>query len=339
MNKFLSQIAVFSFSLFALIAGNQTYAAEFSIQEESNGDIAIQIDGKLFTRYVTSDKNTNKCYFWPVIGPGEAKMTRSYPMEDVEGEKQDHPHHRGIFFGLQEAGGFNTWHERMTFTKKGVVNEEKAKNLAQQKQSKIIKAEAKGNSAILIVECLNIDPDGKPYLLETRHVKFHVADNGSRIIDFDITLKGVKESITVVGKKDSGLSIRVPHNMTVDAKKGGRIVNSLGNTDKEAWGNRADWVDFNGPVDGKIMGIAILNHPTSFRYPTPWHVRTYGLFTANPFALKEVGGEDESGDFELKKGETVLLKHQLIFHNGDEKAASIDKAWKAYSAAQKKRSH
>ena len=33
-----------------------------------------------------------------------------------------------------------------------------------------------------------------------------------------------------------------------------------------------------GQVEGKVRGIAILNHPESFRHPTPWHVRTYGLF-------------------------------------------------------------
>ena len=41
-------------------------AAEFSIEREDLGDIAVQIDGKLFTRYVTTDTVTNKCYFWEI---------------------------------------------------------------------------------------------------------------------------------------------------------------------------------------------------------------------------------------------------------------------------------
>ena len=57
-------------------------AAEFSIKEEASGDIAILIDGELFTRYVTTDEITNKCYFWPVIGPNGENMTRAWPMED-----------------------------------------------------------------------------------------------------------------------------------------------------------------------------------------------------------------------------------------------------------------
>ena len=306
-------------------------ASEFSIVKEESGDIAINIDGELFTRYVTSDETGNKCYFWPVIGPGGAQMTRAFPMKDVAGEKQDHPHHRSICFGLQDAGGFNTWHEPLTFTKNGKVDQKKLANNGRQVHTKVLKAEAEGNSATLVVECDNLTPDGGLYLREIRTMNFHVAKNGSRVMDIKIVLIGVKDNITVIGKKDSGLSVRVAHSMSVDANQGGRIINSNGDEDKAAWGKRVPWVDFNGPVEGKIMGVAILNHPDSFRYPTPWHVRTYGLFTANPFALKEVAKEEESGDFDLLKGESITLKHRLIFHAGNEKKAKIAQAWKKYS--------
>ncbi|HIF01723.1 MAG TPA: hypothetical protein EYG03_10365 [Planctomycetes bacterium] len=306
-------------------------AAEFSIDREDSGDIAIRIDGKLFTRYVTTDMVTNKCYFWPVIGPGGAVMTRAYPMQDVAGEKQDHPHHRSVCFGLQNTGGFNTWHERLTFTKNGKVDKKKEATLGRQVHTKVVGAEASGHSAALVVECDNVTPDGDVYMRQTRTVNFHVTDNGSRVMDIEIVLVGVKDGITVVGKKDSGLSVRVAHSMCVDAKLGGRIVNSNGDEDGKAWGKRVPWVDFNGPVDGRTMGVAILNHPDSFRHPTPWHVRTYGLFTANPFALKEVAGEEDNGDFELARGQSIVLKHRLIFHDGDEKKAQIAEAWKTYS--------
>ena len=150
-------------------------------------------------------------------------------------------------------------------------------------------------------------------------------------MDIEIVLTGVKDSITVLGKKDSGLTVRVAHSMCVDAGQGGSIVNSKGDIDGNAWGKRCEWVDFHGPVEGKTMGVAMLNHPDSFRHPTPWHARKYGLFTANPFALKEVGGEKERGDFDLQKGESITLKHRIIFHEGDEKAAAIADAWNEYA--------
>ena len=327
----MTRINLLALAAITLATTPITQAADFSVKREESGDIAINIDGELFTRYVTTDDVTNKCYFWPVIGPGGVKMTRAFPMKNVSGEKQDHPHHRSVCFGLQNAGGFNTWHEHLTFTRNGKVDPNKAKTTGRQVHTNIVKAEASGGTATLVVECDNVTPDGEVYMRQTRNVSFHVADNGSRLMDIEIVLIGVKDSIKVLGKKDSGLSVRVAHSMCVDAGQGGRIVNSNGDTDGGAWGKRAAWVDFNGPVEGKKMGVAILNHPDSFRHPTPWHVRKYGLFTANPFALKEVAGEADRGDFDLKKGETVTLKHRIIFHAGDETDASIADAWQAYS--------
>jgi hypothetical protein len=306
-------------------------AAEFSMKQEPTGDTAIYIDDQLFTRYVTSDKVSNKCYFWPIVGPGGIKMTRAYPMQNVEGEKQDHPHHRSVCFGLHSANGFNTWHEVLTFTKKGKVDPHKAAHLGHQVHTKVSKAEASGNAATLVVESENVTPNGEVYMLQTRTVDFHVADNGSRVMDIEIVLKGIQDEITIHDMKDSGLTVRVAHSMCVDAKEDGRIINSNGDANGDAWGKRVSWVDFNGPVEGKTMGVAMLNHPDSFRYPTPWHVRNYGLFTANPFALKEVAGEKDSGDVDLAKGQSITLRHRIIFHAGDEKTAKIAEAWKAYT--------
>ena len=213
-------------------------AAEFSMKQEPTGDIAIYIDDQLFTRYVTSDKVSNKCYFWPIVGPGGIKMTRAYPMQNVEGEKQDHPHHRSVCFGLHSANGFNTWHEVLTFTKKGKVDPHKAAHLGHQLHTKVSKAEASGNTATLVVESENVTPNGEVYMLQTRTVDFHVADNGSRVMDIEIVLKGIQDEITIHDMKDSGLTVRVAHSMCVDAKEGGRIINSNGDANGDAWGKR-----------------------------------------------------------------------------------------------------
>ena len=73
-----------------------------------------------------------------------------------------------------------------------------------------------------------------------------------------------------------------------------------------------------------------MNHPNSFRYPTFWHARTYGLLTANPFGTKEVGGEGD-GTITLKGDETIKLKHRFLFHKGDHKQANIQAAWEDYA--------
>jgi len=136
-------------------------------------------------------------------------------------------------------------------------------------------------------------------------------------------------------KKDSGISIRVPSEMAVDKEKNvkgtGHIINSEGDKDGDAWAKRATWCDYYGTVGGKAVGVAMLNHPKSFRHPTPWHVRTYGLFTANAFGLQSLDPKSETGAFTLKKGDKITLRHRFIFHLGDEKAAKIAEAFAEYS--------
>ena len=309
-------------------------AAGFSIEEEADG-IVIKIDGKLFTKYVTGDTATNKPYFYPVIGPTGKAMTRAYPMEDVKGEAQDHPHHRSFWFGHQFINDFDTWHEKATLVERAKGDPAKLaeleKTLGATVHRKVIEAKATVDQAVLKVASDYVDHSGVVMASDVRTFTFSVGADGSRVVDADIVFTGVAESVVFADAKDAGLSLRVAHSMSVDAKEGGRIVTSGGDTDKEAWGKRADWCDFNGPVDGEKLGIAVLNHPGSFRYPTPWHARTYGLLTANPFGLKNVAGEKEEGSVVLKKGEPFTMKHRVIFHAGDEKEAKIAEAWEVYA--------
>jgi hypothetical protein len=104
-----------SFALLALAFAflPPSFAAEFTIEQEADG-VVVKIDGQLFTKYVTADAKANKPFFYPVIGPTGKEMTRAYPMKDVEGEKQDHPHHRSFWFGHQFINDFDTWHEELT---------------------------------------------------------------------------------------------------------------------------------------------------------------------------------------------------------------------------------
>jgi hypothetical protein len=121
--------------------------------------------------------------------------------------------------------------------------------------------------------------------------------------------------------------------MSVEGSKGqGRIVTSEGARDGDAWGKRAKWVDYSGPVNGKTAGVAIFDHPKNPRHPTWWHVRTYGLFAANPlgahhFENKPVG----AGDLKLAAGERVTFRYRFVFHAGNEKAAGIEERYTAYS--------
>ena len=290
-------------------------AGGFSVGTTKAG-VTIKFEGTLFTRYVIGQ--SNKPFLWPVIGPSLDEMTRAFPMEKREGERHDHPHHRSLWFGHQGIGGFDTWHEPASGRKT---------SLGSTVHREFVKVQ--GGETAVIVTRNDYVGGGKKLLADERTHIFKV-ENGQRIIDVNITFTAEYGDCVLGDKKDAGFSVRIATSMDVDSKKGGSIVNSNGITDKAAWGKRAAWVDYHGPVKGKTVGVAILNHPKSFRHPTPWHVRTYGLFTANPFGLKSLG-QGKAGGFTLEKGKSITLRHRVIFHQGDEKAAKIGQAYKAYA--------
>ena len=81
-------------------------------------------------------------------------------------------------------------------------------------------------------------------------------DGDARWIDFDITITEAPGPVKFGDTKEGTFGVRVPGTMKVEAENGGgHIVNSHGQTDKAAWGKRAAWVDYYGPVDGQTLGI------------------------------------------------------------------------------------
>ncbi len=306
--------------LFSLSYANFTSASEITVAPSDSGAV-VKIDGELFAGYLT--KSGNKPIVYPVIGPTGKAVTRHYPMapEKGKGEKHDHPHHRSLWFTHGNVNGVSYWHEG---TRTGTIA-----------HRKFIKLESAGSTAVIVTTNDWLGPDGKKVCEDVRTLTFG-SDNGARWIDFDITIKAGERPVTFGDTKEGSFGVRVAGTMKVDAKQGGKIVSSEGHTDKAAWGKPAAWVDYHGPVEGVTLGVAILNHPSSFRHPTHWHVRTYGLFAANPFGISDfTKAKKGTGDHTIKPGESLTFRHRVVLHKGDEKEANIAERYKKYAAAEK----
>ena len=290
-------------------------SAEFTAEQTEQG-VSIKVDGQLFTEYLI--KTGPKPILWPVIGPTGAPMTRDYPMKTVEGEKQDHPHQRSLWFTHGDVNGIDFWSEIKERGHGSIVHRE------------YLEVSGGPRGTISTVNDW-VGPDGKKHCEDQRTLVFQSGE-GWRSIDFDITFKATTGPVLFGDTKEGCMGIRVPTTMDVNSGKGGRIVNSDGLTDDAAWGKPAPWVDYHGPIGEETLGVAILNHPTSFRYPTYWHVRTYGLFAANPFGLHDFKGSAEvDGAYTLEAGEEMALRYRFVFHKGDEKSAAIAAAFEAYA--------
>lgn len=301
-----------------LAAGGRVEAAQFEVSKDAEG-VDVKLDGKLLTRYIV--KSGHKPILWPLIGPNGQPITRQYPMKPaLPTEKEDHIHHRSFWFTHGDVNGVDFWAES-----------DKSGNEVHREFVEV----KGGDTAVIVTRNDWVGRDGKKQCEDIRRLTFGV-ESGSVYIDFDTTVTA-SEGPTVFGETKEGcFGVRVAGTMDVDAKKGGRIVTSEGLTDKDAWGKQAAWCDYHGPVEGDTVGIAILNHPKSFRYPTYWHVRTYGLFTANPFGIGDFGGGPKgSGKHEMAKGDSFSLYYRVLLHKGDEKQGGVAEAFEKYKAVEK----
>lgn len=301
------------------LPNQQAFSAEITAERSENGAI-VKIDGQLFTEYLV--KSETKPILWPILGPTGKPMTRDYPLRERPDEATDHPHQRSLWFAHGNVNGVNFWAEPRSAPNN--------KNLGVIQHVKFLTV-ASGKPAVIVTQNDWLGPDGKKICEDQRTLQFDT-DGTARWIDFDVAVKATDGPVTFADDKEGAFGVRIAHSMTVDAKQGGKIINSKHQTDGAAWGQPAPWVDCHGPVDGQVLGIAIFNHPNSFRYPTYWHVRGYGLFAANPFGVHEFSaGKLDGGAHTIPSGECMTLRYRVFLHQGDETAGKVAEAFDAYS--------
>jgi hypothetical protein len=296
---------------FRLKAGS-TGTEGVTLRKEAKGSTAITLNGRPFTSYLT--QTGPKPILFPVLGPGGEPYTRAFPMRDEPGEDRDHPHQRSFWMTHGNVNGVDFWSEMKGH---GSIRE-------------VERITELGGPVVGVIRTRNdwLDSAGKRVCSDERVLRVHNT-TGSRLLDFDVTIRATDGPVTFGDTKEGMFGVRVASSMDVKRKQGGKILNAEGLTDAAAWGKPSPWVDYTGPVAGKVVGIAILNHPESFRYPTTWHVRDYGLFAANPFGYKDFGRTD-SGAHTIAPGDSITFRYRLILHEGSTEAAAISSAFEAY---------
>lgn len=274
----------------------------------------------LLTEYRYRLDDAPKPYFFPLIGPTGEPVTRAHPMEKIDGEDHDHNHQRSLWFTHGNVNGIDFWGADPL-------------NPPRPNYGKIVERSRESSSGTVLGQLKTTDdwlgPDGQRLCSDERIVRF-LDTRDVRVIDFSFTVLASDGDVTFRDTKEGSFGLRVASTMNVNRKLGGKITNAEGITDTAAWGKASPWVDYVGPVAGKTVGIAILNHPSSFRYPTTWHVRDYGLFAANPFGWHDFG-KGEKGDYTIPAGQSIRLDYRVILHPGETESAAIPDAFRAYA--------
>jgi hypothetical protein len=283
--------------------------------KQETGKIEISVAGSPFTTFYF--QGYNKPVFYPLRAASGTIVTRGYPMiRNIPGETRDHPHHKGLWLTHGDVNGIDFWAET---PKSGKIVHRKFEQL-------------KNDDRVGILKSRNdwMSPEGKRVLEETREVKIHNLPN-VRVIDFDFKLTAVEGPVKFGDTKEGTFGIRLAQPFL--EKQGGRIENAGGGIgEKDCWGKRAEWVDFTTKIKNENLGIAIFDHPSSFRHPTYWHVRGYTLFAANPFGLHDFyDDKTKDGSFTLQEGESLVLRYRVYIHPGTTQEAQIANQYKVYA--------
>ncbi|MCK4629425.1 MAG: PmoA family protein, partial [Sedimentisphaerales bacterium] len=255
--------------------------------------------------------------------PSGVILNRGYPFVKVEGERTDHPHHIGMYFtvDIEEEKFWGNSRDPLPAIK-------------HIKTTKMKGGVGKGTLSTLMYW---VGMDGKVLLEENREMIFSAVEGQAQYaIDFTIILKAVTKEVVFVDNKEGMFAVRVAH--WLNERGTGRYLSSNGEeTEKNVWGKRAKWMRLEGRKAGKKYGIAIFQHPRSVNYPTYWHARGYGCFTANPlgqyvFQKARKVKNPQPLNLTLKKGESSLFKFRMLIYEGPQGKEQLDKEFENYGA-------
>ncbi|HPA19606.1 MAG TPA: PmoA family protein [Verrucomicrobiae bacterium] len=299
--------------------------ARDAIALSADGDrIKVSAGDRPLTAYDPAVKTMEK--IWPVLhplyGPAGAMLTRAFPLDGPPGDTKDHPHHQSVWTAHGDVNGINFW-----ALKEG-------HGLVHQRECKQSCAPAAGRISAALDWC---DASGKKVLEEQRTITFWATPETARIIDFDATFRATEGDVKFGDTKEGGLlSVRLADSMrekqTGNAPPGKIITSEGAIGEKDAWGKSAAWCDYSGPVGNATAGVTLLAHPENSVHPMHWHVRAYGLMTANPFGLSEFAKDKTiDGSRTLKKGESWRMRFRLIAHAGGADEAGLVGAYRDYA--------
>ncbi len=213
-------------------------AAQVKITQSGNV-VKVEIDGKPYTDFFMGDSAANKPYLHPLRSATGTIVTRHFPMEKVEGEVYDHPHHRGLWFSHGDVNGIDFWANESSYKKPklGKIVLKKLNGVKSGQKSGSINATFNWN-----------EPDGKTLLTEDRVMTFY-SDPKLRTIDIDVKLTAVTP-VKFGDTKEGCFAIRLATPM--DEKHTGKMVSSDGAVgEKQIWGKAFPWVDYVGQLDGR----------------------------------------------------------------------------------------
>lgn len=265
----------------------------FANEEKSSEFRFLSGSRPLFTYRYSTDRP--KPYVHPLCAPDGTPVTEDGP--------HDHVHHRGLMLAWSGVDGIDFW---------GETNPARHGNLVH------VKFEKKSKNSL--TSLINWNAEGRLLLVESRSISAPKQPRNLTVLDWDSTLRAPeKVQLGTAGHVYNGLGLRVAESMDL-----GEVLNSNGTTSIEkANGEPANWCVYSGKLGAGTAGIAIFDHPTNPRHPTPYFVMNdkFGYMSAAP-TFRE--------DIFLAKGQQIRFRWRVVVWQGAKTREEIDKLYRAW---------
>jgi hypothetical protein len=309
--------------------GNKSQNAEVKIitsLPERKADVII--DGKLFTSYCWPE-NVYKPVLYPICTSEGTEITRGYPLKPRTGEQTDHMHQVGMWLTYGNVNGLDFWGNGSRGYKEPKGGEIR--------HVSIDRVQSKNGEGLLGTTSEWVAPSGKVLLKE--QTDFHFSGKGNlRIIDRITKLTAQDTDVLFKDTKEGMFGIRVARQLELPSKSAVTLIDTTGKPSPvkdtlnlgvsgnylscegvegdAVWGKRAKWMELKGNIGNEQVSIVICDHPDNPAYPTYWHARGYGLFSANPFGWKDFTGGKEELNFSIPAKKSVKIKYRVIVSSG-----------------------
>jgi hypothetical protein len=316
----------------------------------SDRRVDVVIDGRPFTSYIYPAA-LQKPVLYPLRTAGGIVVTRGFPLDPKPGESADHPHHVGHWFNYGDVNGYDFWgHSDET----PAANKPKMGTIVHKAVTQAASGRDRGN---LSVQADWNVPDGSTLLREETQFVFS-GGAGRRVVDRTTTWTATDRAVTFKDTKEGAFGIRVARALDHVSKdralfldeRGqkesaqrvnnegvtGRYIGSDGKTGDEVWGTRGPWMGLTGVVERQPVTLAILDHPSSYGYPTYWHARGYGLFAANPLGRQAFDPKQPPASLTLEPGKSVTFRHRILVLDGELTRDALQKEYDEYVKAVKR---
>jgi len=300
------------------------------VRNDEEKRVDIFIDGKPFTSYIYPE-TLEKPVLFPIYTSRGTVITRGFPLEPRAGERVDHPHHIGCWFNYGDVNGLDFWNNSYK------IPEEKKDEYGTIRHREIRNIISGKNKGILEVTMDWLKYDKTPVLTEETRFIFRSTQN-TRVIDRITKLTALDEEVFFKDNKEGLIAIRMDRTFETPSDKPEIFTGANGNPTKvpvlnnegvnglyrssegleggDVWGTRAGWVSLSAKKGEELISIAIIDHPENQGYPTYWHARGYGLFSANNLGQKIFSNGKRELNFKLQAGESVIFKHRILVHSG-----------------------